>query len=170
MTRPVMMTITRIEAVHLSQLTQQFLDLLDTTVDARSDAAVGRLVPDAYRDDEDAAAEFRRLTERDLLDRRTADAALVRQLLAPAVPALPLDTGDPTLVEEVVVHAAPDEVDALLRTLAAIRLVLASRLGVDDEDTHDSDDPRFAIYDWLGYRLDALLTALDEDPGGTTAQ
>ena len=60
--------------------------------------------------------------------------------------------------------------DALLRTLAAIRLVLASRLGVDDEDTHDNDDPRFGIYDWLGYRLDALLTALDEDAGGTTAQ
>jgi len=46
---------------------------------------------------------------------------------------------------------------------AAIRLVLASRLGIVDADDHDEDDPRFGIYDWLGYRLHGLVTAIDGD-------
>ena len=43
--------------------------------------------------------------------------------------------------------------------LAAIRLVLATRLGIRSEEDHDVDDPRFGIYDWLGYRLDGLVQA-----------
>ena len=43
--------------------------------------------------------------------------------------------------------------------LAAIRLVLATRLGIRSEEDHDEDDPRFGIYDWLGYRLDGLVQA-----------
>ena len=51
---------------------------------------------------------------------------------------------------------------AWLRTLAAIRLVLASRLGIEVAEDHDPDDPRFGIYDWLGYRLDGLVAAVDD--------
>ena len=43
-----------------------------------------------------------------------------------------------------------------MRTLTAIRLVIASRLGIEDEDDRDEDDPRFGVYDWLGYRLEGL--------------
>jgi len=71
---------------------------------------------------------------------------------------------DPALTEEVVVHASAEDVSALLRTLSAIRLVLATRLGIQADDDHDSTDPRFGIYDWLGYRLDSLITAIDADP------
>ena len=39
-------TATRIEALHLSQMTEQFRDLLDATTDASSDDAVARLVPE----------------------------------------------------------------------------------------------------------------------------
>ena len=68
MTRELVMAITRIEALHLSQMTEQFRDLLDATTDASSDDDVARLVPEGYLDDDAAAREFRRLTERELLD------------------------------------------------------------------------------------------------------
>lgn len=37
------------------------------------------------------------------------------------------------------------------------------RLGIVEAEDHDSDDPRFGIYDWLGYRLDGLVGALDAE-------
>jgi hypothetical protein len=52
-----------------------------------------------------------------------------------------------------------DGVRAWMRTLTAIRLVIASRLGIEDEDDRDEADPRFGVYDWLGYRLEGLLQA-----------
>ena len=58
---------------------------------------------------------------------------------------------------------APDAIGAWLRTLAAIRLVLATRLGITEEDRHSPEDPRFGIYDWLGYRLDGLVSAVEGD-------
>ena len=61
------------------------------------------------------------------------------------------------LIEQTDIRLDPDEVQAWLRTLAAIRLVLATRLGIEGADDHDEDDPRFGIYDWLGYRLDGLV-------------
>ena len=70
MTRELVMAITRIEALHLSQMTEQFRDLLAATTDASSDDAVARLVPEGYLDDAAAAREFRRLPERELLARR----------------------------------------------------------------------------------------------------
>ena len=59
------------------------------------------------------------------------------------------------------VDIALDEegVRAWMRTLTAIRLVIASRLGIEDEDDRDETDPRFGVYDWLGYRLEGLLQA-----------
>lgn len=166
MTRELVMSITRIEALHLSQMTEQFRDLLEATTDASSDDAVARLVPEGYLDDDTAAREFRRLTERELLDRRHADAETVLGILRPTLPATPVAAGDPELTEEIVVHASADDVNALLRTLSAIRLVLATRLGIQADDDHDSTDPRFGIYDWLGYRLDSLIAAIDSDTDG----
>jgi len=163
MTRELVMAITRVEALHLSQMTQQFLDLLEATTDAASDEAVARLVPDGYSDDDDAAREFRRLTERELLERRHVDAQAVLEILRPTLPDQPIAPDDASLTEEVVVHASADDVGALLRTLSAIRLVLATRLGIQSEDDHDSTDPRFGIYDWLGYRLDSLIAAIESD-------
>ena len=169
MTRELVMAITRIEALHLSQMTEQFRDLLDATTDPSSDDAVARLVPEGYLDDDAAAREFRRLTERELLDRRHTDAETVLGILRPTLPAMPIASDDPALTEEVVVHASAADVSALLRTLSAIRLVLATRLGIQADDDHDASDPRFGIYDWLGYRLDSLISAIDadSDPRGT---
>ncbi len=161
MTRPVLMTITRVEALHLDGMVEQFVELLEATVDPRSDQAVARLVPDAYADDPAAAREFRRLTQRELLERRLSDAETVRSVLGEVIGPhrrdLPLDDA----TEEVVADLTADQTGAFLRTLAAIRLVLASRLGIESEDDHDPEDGRFGIYEWLGYRLDALVQAVD---------
>ncbi len=155
----VILTITCIEARHLADLVQQFADLLQETQDAADDPAVARLVPDAYPDDVHAAHEFRHATEHDLLDRRRDDA---HRVLASLTGAGALDS-EREDAETVDVALASSETQAWMRTLAAIRLVIASRLGVQTEDDHDGDDPRFGVYDWLGYRLEALIQAVDAD-------
>lgn len=154
----VLLTIARIEAQHLAGLVQQFSDLLRETEDASSDPAVARLVPDAYPDDAAAAGEFRHATEDDLLDRRRDDADRVLATLSAAG-----GLDGPADTEVVDVALSPDDARAWMRALAAIRLVIASRLGIASEEDHDEDDPRFGVYDWLGYRLEGLIHAIDAE-------
>jgi hypothetical protein len=158
--RSVALELTRIEAAHLAGLVSQFIDLLEDSSSASGDPAVARLVPDAYRDDADAAREFRDLTEDDILARRRSDAGTVLASLSEAAQ-IPDDPDSPLLVEATAVRLDPESVQAWLRTLAAIRLVLATRLDIQQADDHDDDDPRFGIYDWLGYRLHGLVTAVE---------
>lgn len=157
--RMVALEITRLEAAHLSGLVSQFAELVDGAVSADGDPAISRLAPDAYESAE-AAQEFRKLTEADLLDRRRDDAAAVIATLIEASD-IPEDPDDPALLESCVIRLDQQTAGAWLRTLAAIRLVLATRLGITETDDHRADDPRFGIYDWLGYRLDGLVKALD---------
>jgi len=157
--RIVVLELTRLEAAHLAGLVTQFAELVEITDTSSGDPAIDRLVPDAYDDDE-AAREFRELTEHDLLTRRRDDAAAVLASLRDAA-VIPDDPDDPALLETVEIDLEPESARAWLRTIAAIRLVLATRLGITEPDDHDSDDPRFGIYDWLGYRLDGLVTAID---------
>lgn len=159
MTDRILLEITRIEAAHLVDLTEQFASLLADSQAATHDPAVRRLVPDAY-DDPEQAAEFRALVEGDLLERRRTDADVVLTSLRPAA-VVEDDPTDPALVETVPLPLDAEQARAWLRTLAALRLVLAQRLGIADEDDHDPEDARFSIYDWLGYRLDGLVGALD---------
>jgi len=159
--RVLMVEITRLEAAHLAGLITQFADLLDDTASAGDDPAIARLVPDAYIDDADSAREFRALTERDLLARRRSDAAMVLTTLRDPAE-ITDDPQDPGLLETVEIALDRDGVQAWLRTLAAVRLVLADRLGIDTAEDHDDEDPRFGIYDWLGYRLHGLISAIDD--------
>lgn len=158
----VAMEITRLEAAHLASLVGQFAELLQESAPEDGDPALARLVPAAYADDEAAAREFRALTQSDLLDRRAADAAVVLASLQDAA-RIPEDPEDPALLEQVEIRLGAPSARAWLRTLAAVRLVLATRLGVETADDHDAGDPRFGIYDWVGYRLDGLVAALDID-------
>lgn len=166
--RLVVLELSRIEATHLAGLVEQFAELLDESGESLpDDPAVLRLVPDAYADDPAAAKEFRDLTQRELLDRRSTDAGAVLASLVGAVaaPADEMTTGESeaALLETTLIRLSPDDLQAWLRTLAALRLVLASRLGITDEDDHADDDPRFGVYDWIGYRLDGLVRAADGD-------
>lgn len=154
----VMLTITRVESLHLADLVGQFAELLADT-DAATDPAVARLVPDAYPDDEEAGREFRRATEHELLNRRASDA---QRMLAGLAEAGALEPAADARVDDVIdVALDPEAARAWMRTLAAIRLVIASRLGIRTEDDHDEDDPRFGVYDWLGFRLEGLIQAVD---------
>jgi len=154
------MELTLLEAAHLSDLIGQFEDLV-TSADG-SDPALRRLVPDAYADDAEAASEFRRLTEGDLLSRRAADAGVVRSSLRRDGRDIDADQLDRAAAEDIlVVDLTPDAAGSWLRTLAALRLVLADRLGVTDEDQRGDGDARFGVYEWIGYRLEMLVQALD---------
>ena len=116
-----------------------------TTGDA--DPAVERLLPSAYPHDADAAAEFRSFTRSGLVERKLMNAGRVAATL-------PDESG-------VSVLSATDA-QAWLRTLTDLRLVLATRLGIE----HDGDDgtgdeiPR-AVYDWLAFLQDSLLGVLE---------
>ena len=162
--RLTVLEITRLEAAHLTGMLVQFADLLaeSSFVDSGAtpaDPAVARLLPDAYADDAEASREFREITAGDILDRRANDVRVVLGCLT--VRGRQLDParlkGDVTAVVRVTLDA--ESMRAWLRTLTALRLVLASRLGIHTETDHDDADPRFGIYDWLGYRLDGLLRA-----------
>lgn len=159
--RTVVLEVARLEAAHLSALVAQFADLVDGTTPAHEDPALARLVPTPYPDDDEAAREFRTLTETDLLTRRRADAEIVLFSLAEAA-GIPDDPDDPALLEQVEIRLEPETVRAWLRTLAAVRLVMAERLDITQPEDHDPDDPRFGIYDWLGYRLDGLVASFDD--------
>lgn len=156
----VVMEITPLESMHLADLVRQFRDLLHAGADqpeARRDAAVARLVPDAYADDAEAARQFRELTEADLLGRRDRDALIVLTTLGD--PGVTESASDPLAVAQLALTA--EDVEAWLRTLAALRLILASRLEIHSDTDGDRADPRFGVYEWLGYRLETLVQAAD---------
>jgi len=155
----IVLELTTAEAFHLSGLVRQFLELLDDSASVTADdPAVARLAPDAYPDDPEASREFRTVTRGDLLARRRDDAQRLLAQLAALVD-LDADPAEPTAGDEAAVTLDPDDLQAWLRTLAALRLVIATRLGIHDEDDHDPSDPRYDIYEWLGYRLDGLVHA-----------
>lgn len=148
-----------IEAMHLARLVDEFIDLLGSA-DAE-DPAIARLTPNAYPDDADAASVFTNSTRTDLLDRRLRDAQAVRVDLRCFDPNVDLPSEKAALAPRTVT-IANDNVDAWLRTLTALRLVIATRLGVSTEADLDPNDDRFDVYDWLGYRLELIIEASDD--------
>ncbi|QHC57232.1 DUF2017 family protein [Rathayibacter sp. VKM Ac-2760] len=155
----------REEAGILRHLAGEMLELLDrgTAEEARNDPALARLLPDAYRDDADAAAEFRRFTAPDLAGRKMDDARAITAAL---------DAGEGTGHDrvfaglgEVTVRLEPPQALSWLRGLTDMRLALAARLGiVDTDDVEPADETGQAIravYDWLGSVQDGLVRAID---------
>lgn len=133
-------------------------ELSDTSpVEAPQDPVLARLLPDAYPGDAQASAEFRRLTDRDLRDKKVQDAEVALQQLA--------ETQDGA--EELRIPVA--EVEQWLRALTSIRIAVAGRLGINDNAGAaelaelSDDDPRafmVSVYDWLGYAQETLVNAL----------
>lgn len=155
------MQLTTIEEFHLAQLVEDFIELVDDSRDT-ADPAVERLAPTPYPDDSVAAAEFASATRDELLDRRLTDARRARADLREFDPDTPPFSDDEALATRDVMIATAD-VDAWLRTLTAIRLVVATRLGITSDDEQSGDDGRHDVYDWLGYRLELLIEAADEE-------
>ncbi|MER7541620.1 DUF2017 domain-containing protein [Actinomadura sp.] len=119
------------------------------------DPVLARLFPDAYRDDGEAAEEFRRYTEMGLRDGKREAAGLV-------LGALTGDGADVVLDEE--------QAQGWLRALNDVRLALGTRLDVTEEwyeeaSAMDPRDPRaslFAVYDWLTMLQESLVQVLWE--------
>ena len=155
MTATIVFALPAAEADYLRELVDQYLELVETRDDPR-DPAARRLSPDAYPDDPAAATEFRALTRDDVAATRAADARLVLATLARGS----RDRSTHTASGEGLT-LDPHEQTAWLRTLAGLRLVLAERIGITDESIMPVADPRFDVYEWLGYRQEMLLQALD---------
>lgn len=85
------------------------------------DPALARLLPAASHDDEELAAELRRLTEQSIRDHKIARLLLVRRCLR----------------RDGIARVAASDVDAWLGALTDIRLVLAARLGVETDEDAD---------------------------------
>ena len=138
---------------------------LDGPVIAPDDPVLARLLPDAYREDEEAAADFRRYTEATLRAEKVANARLLLATLREGGYEAGEDEPGSQRVE---VELDTRQVQAWLRCLTDMRLALATRLGVteDDEEFWDElpeDDPRAVmheVYGWLGYVQESLVQAL----------
>jgi hypothetical protein len=117
------------------------------------DPVLARLLPDAYRDDPEAAGEFRRYTEQGLRSGKVAAAQTV-------LDTLPAGGGH--------VRLGREDAQAWLRSLNDVRLAIGTVLGIteDYEDEMEAAswaDPRSAyleVYHWLGYVQDSLVRAL----------
>ena len=114
---------------------------------------LARLLPDGYRDDPQAAEEFRKYTESGL---RSAKQQAAREMLD----TLPGDGGR--------IQLSRDQATAWLKALNDVRLALGVRLGVTEEfedqwSRLSPDDPQWAAYEvyaWLGAVQESLVQAL----------
>jgi hypothetical protein len=148
----------------------------DEPVSTPQDPVLARLLPDAY-DDEEKAAEFRRFTERGLRDAKVVQATTVIESLERGglgedeimlIPDSP-DLADSGLNDagDVEVDLDADAVLAWLRCLTDLRLALAERLEITDDDISvfehlDENDPQagmYSVYSWLGYLQETLVDA-----------
>ena len=120
---------------------------------APQDPVLARLLPDGYRDDPEAASEFRRFTEPAL---RSAKQQVAQQMLE----TLPAAGGRIALTQE--------QAMAWLKALNDVRLALGIRLGVTEDFEEQwgrlaQDDPQWAafeVYAWLGAVQESLVQAL----------
>ena len=126
----------------------------------RSPAAPGpvtaRLLPDAYPDDAEASAEFRRFTATDLAEAKAANASVVEATLAEADARAAGRRG-------LLVVLDPAGAQAWLRTLNDLRLAISVPLRIDESDAWRARAPRESagLYDWLTFAQGSLIEAVD---------
>lgn len=163
-----------VEAQVLSDLAQQVLALVEppavsedplaamvgmpgADVPPPEDPVLSRLLPSAYRDDDAAAADFRRYTDADLRAQKRADAAHVLEMLPPEGGRMSLDR---------------DDVDRWLGFLNDVRLALGTVLEVTEEtdpEDYDPEDPAYQalhVYGWLGWLQESLLSCVEPRTSG----
>ena len=146
------------EVAVLRQVASEVIGLLSENFD-RDDPVVERLFPDAYADDAEQAADFRRYTEGDLKTAKIDQAAAV-------LAALPSTGG-------AVVRLDAEAAEAWLRALNDVRLALGVRLAVRDDtdlleelDEAVMRDPTSArvrqltMYEYLGVLQESLLDSI----------
>jgi hypothetical protein len=141
------------EAMLLSELADQVDSVL--LLGEADDPALGRLLPNAYPEDLEASDEFTRYTRESLVDGKRQAAQSVRDATAVEHP----DDG--------VVQIELDQAQAWgwLTFLTDLRLILAERVGLDDDeddtDVETRDDYLRAAYEWAGFVQGSMLEVLD---------
>ena len=125
----------------------------DAELERPDDPVLARLLPDGYRDDPDAAGEFRRLTESSL---RRGKRAAADALLAD----LPESGGGEVRLDA-------ETTERWLTVLNDVRLALGTRLDVAEDmpepDPDDPDAPAYVVYLWLT-ELQGVLIEVAADP------
>jgi hypothetical protein len=132
------------ERALLRTLPEQLRELL--TAD---DPSVFRLFPNAYTDDPERSAEFRRLMRDDLLARHLGSLEVLER------------TAEAEQLTE-------EELLAWLNALNGLRLVIGTKLDVTEEmydqaiDPNDPDAPLLAVYSYLGWLQEEIVEALSD--------
>jgi hypothetical protein len=137
---------------------EALLTLPQTEVEAPHDPVLARLLPDAYRDDDAAAGEFRRLMDGDLRAQKCAALQRVLDDLA----------GGARKGDELRLELDSDVAQQWLYAINDIRLALGTTLGVTEDMNEeraalDPESPRFmqlGIYDWATWLQDAIVRAV----------
>jgi hypothetical protein len=139
------------EQLLLSELGEQLYDQLSTSTD---EPHLRRLFPPAYANDAERDAGYQVLTRDELLERKMTAIAVVRRTLA---------GGD----------VDAEELSAWMTIINSMRLVLGTRLDVDEDPVvPDADDPLafpYAVYEYLGVLLYQVVDALGDDLPPPTA-
>lgn len=140
---------------------QALITMPSADVAAPGDPIMRRLLPDAYRDDPDAAGEYRRLMDADL---RLQKAAALRRILDD------LAGGQHRKGGELRLDLTRDAAEQWLYGLTDIRLVLGTMLDVTEEIDQERaslepGSPRFmqfGIYDWVTWLQDEIIQAVSD--------
>jgi len=128
------------------------------STEAPADPVVARLLPEGYRGDEEAAADFRRFTEAGLRSGKISAADEVLSAL-----------GDASLADQVTVELTEEQGTVWLRCLNDLRLSIGTRLEITEDDEEDrfdrlgADDPvrwTYEVYMWLGWLQESLVEAM----------
>lgn len=121
--------------------------LREAIVADTDDPLLARLFPPAYADDPEKEAGFRALARDELLEKHLAA----------------IDDVEASLGER---RLAPEQADAWMRAVNALRLVLGTRLDVREDDERrvepdDPDAPAWWLYELLSALVDDLVRTLD---------
>ena len=136
-------------------LEKMFNETTAAPPEAPTDPVLARLLPNAYRDDPEAAGEFRKYTESSLREAKKYFAQTLLETL-------------PAKGEGGRVKLTADQARDWMRALNDVRLMLGVRLEVTEDfeeqlDSLDPQDPRlgaFEVYGWLGEMQDSLVRAI----------
>jgi hypothetical protein len=137
----------------LDDLERLFAQAQEPPPQIPDDPVLARLLPDAYRDDPEAADEFRKYTESSLREAKKYFAQTMLETLPP-------DGGR--------IKLTADQARDWMRALNDIRLMFGVRLEVQEDFEEQlaalaPDDPKvaaFEVYGWLGAVQESLVRAL----------
>ena len=123
---------------------------IDSKTTRPNDEVLLRLLPDAYQNDQEAADEFRRFTERSLREFKVRNAKHVLENLP-----------EPDQISKI----KAKDFQAWLTVLNDIRLALGTRIGIEndfEEDELEEKDHAQEIYSWLTWLQSNLLEELNK--------